>query len=97
MIEITEERSLLGYGFGWKKLGLTAQSGGFLTAWQAAEGDQLAEAKHRYFSQPTSKVNPHSLYLQIYFESGLLGLLMYSLFLLVLFWAGRATRNCWLR
>lgn len=86
VVEITEARLLLGYGFGWKKLGLTAESAGFLAAWRAKEGDALAETKVRYFSQPTSKVNPHSLYLQIYFESGLLGLLMYSAFLVTLFW-----------
>lgn len=86
VIEITEARSLLGYGFGWKKLGLTAESGGFLATWRAKEGDALAETKLRYFSQPSSKVNPHNLYLQIYFESGLLGVLAYGVFLVTLFW-----------
>jgi O-antigen ligase len=90
VLEITANRSWQGYGFGWKKLGKTAVEDGHVARWQAISGDAFAEDQAWYFALPTSKVNPHNLYLQIYFESGCLGLAAYGLLLLVLFWqAGR--------
>lgn len=84
--EVTAPRTLQGYGFGWKKLGETAVDRGFVARWEAMEGNALAREKAWYFALPTDKVNPHNLYLQIYFESGWLGLLAYFASLLVLFW-----------
>ena len=86
VLEITASRSLTGYGFGWKKLGKTAVEDGFVARWEARENDAFAKEQAWYFSLPSSKVNPHNLYLQIYFESGMLGLAAYLLMLLVLFW-----------
>ncbi len=90
VLEITASRPWQGYGFGWKKLGKTAVDDGHVARWEAKSGDAFAEDQAWYFALPTSKVNPHNLYLQIYFESGWLGLAAYGLLLLVLFWqAGR--------
>lgn len=90
VLEITAGRPWQGYGFGWKKLGKTAVEDGHVGRWAAMQDDAFAADQAWYFALPTSKVNPHSLYLQIYFESGLLGLAVYGLLLAVLFWqAGR--------
>jgi O-antigen ligase len=93
ILEITANRSLTGYGFGWKKMGKIAVEGGYVTRWETKKNDNFAKMQAWYFSLPTSKVNPHNLYLQIYFESGLLGLAAYLLMLLVLFW--QAFRLSW--
>lgn len=86
VLEITETRRWLGYGFGWKKLGRTAVENGYVAKWQARKGDALAEEQAWYFALPSDKVNPHSLYLQIYFESGLLGISAYLLSVGMLLW-----------
>jgi O-antigen ligase len=93
VLEITASHTLTGYGFGWKKLGRTAVDDGYVARWKARENDAFAQEQAWYFSLPTAKVNPHNLYLQIYFESGLLGLAVYLLMLLVLFW--QAFRLAW--
>lgn len=90
VLEITASRPWQGYGFGWKKLGKTAVEDGHVARWAAMPDDAFAADQAWYFALPTSKVNPHNLYLQIYFESGCLGLVAYGLLLMVLFWqAGR--------
>lgn len=86
VIEITRERSWIGYGFGWKKLGAIAVERGHVDRWRAQADDPFAKWQSWYFSLPTDKVNPHNLYLQIYFESGLVGLAAYLAMLGVLFW-----------
>ncbi|PKO90302.1 MAG: hypothetical protein CVU16_10515 [Betaproteobacteria bacterium HGW-Betaproteobacteria-10] len=86
VIEITAGREVFGYGFGWKKLGQIAVKNGFVARWEAKQNDAFAKDQALYFSQPPSKVNPHNLYLQIYFESGLIGLIAYGAMLLILFW-----------
>lgn len=86
VLEITEPRYLQGYGFGWKKLGQIAMNDGYVARWAAKKANPYSEAQVSIFSLPPSKVNPHNLYLQIYFESGLLGLAAYALMLMVLFW-----------
>ncbi len=93
VLELTEQRPWQGYGFGWKKLGKTAVDEGFVARWEAMEGNALAHEKAGYFSLPTDKVNPHNLYLQIYFESGWSGLAAYFATLLALFW--QACRLGW--
>lgn len=84
--EIAMARPVLGYGFGWKKLGRTAVSGGYVERWQAQVGDPRAQSAAWYFSLPTDKVNPHNLGMQVFFEGGFLGLAVYGLALLSLFW-----------
>lgn len=79
VLEITEPRRWQGYGFGWKKLGRTAVEQGYVAKWQGRSGDALAGERAWYFALPSDKVNPHNLYLQIYFESGLLGVAAYLL------------------
>lgn len=79
VLEITEPRRWQGYGFGWKKLGRTAVEQGYVAKWQGHQGDALAEERAWYFALPSDKVNPHNLYLQLYFESGLLGVAAYLL------------------
>ena len=93
LIEITAPRPWTGYGFGWKKLGPIAVSDGFVARWQAQAEDSFATEKAKYFSQQASTVNPHNLYLQIYFESGLLGLAAYLLFLCILLF--QSARLAW--
>lgn len=93
VMEITASRSLAGYGFGWKKLGKLAVDDGYVARWAGKENDALAQEQAWYFSLPPAKVNPHNLYLQIYFESGWLGLMAYAAMLLVLFW--QALRLSW--
>jgi len=93
ILEITEKRPWTGYGFGWKKLGPIALEGGYVARWAAQKDDPFAAEQATYFSQQASTVNPHNLYLQLYFESGLLGLAAYLLMLLVLFW--QAARLAW--
>lgn len=78
-LEIIQEHPYLGYGFGWKKLGTTARNDGHLARWQAQTEDAYARIKADYFALPTAKVNPHNLYIQLLFESGLFGLLAYLL------------------
>lgn len=93
VLEIGASRPWLGYGFGWKKLAGVAADGGHVARWAARPDDAFAREQAWYFSLPPSKVNPHNLYLQIYFESGLLGLAAYAALLLVLF--GLALRLAW--
>lgn len=85
VLEIGAARPWLGYGFGWKKLAGVAVDDGHVARWAARPDDAFAREQAWYFALPPSKVNPHNLYLQIYFESGLLGLAAYATLLLVLF------------
>ncbi len=93
VLEITEPRRWQGYGFGWKKLGRTAVEQGYVAKWQGRQGDALAEERAWYFALPSDKVNPHNLYVQIYFESGLLGIAAYLLAVGGLLWV--AARLSW--
>lgn len=96
VLEITASRPWQGYGFGWKKLGGLAVEGGYVARWKAREGDLFAAEQADYFSQNPSTVNPHNLYLQVYFESGLSGLVAYLIMLAILFWQALvlAWRGC---
>ncbi len=93
VLEITASRYWQGYGFGWKKLGRIAVDQGYVARWQGMENDAFAAEEADYFSQNPSTVNPHNLYLQVYFESGLLGLATYLVMLAILFW--QAVRLAW--
>lgn len=83
--EIAKQRPLLGHGFGWKKLGSTAVSDGFLDRWKASADPYLAYTAY-WFSLPTDKVNPHSLVMQLLFEVGFVGLAGYGVMLAILLW-----------
>lgn len=90
VLEIGANRPWIGYGSGWKKLGSVAVEEGYVARWRNIANDPFAAEQAAYFSQPPAKVNPHNLYLQLYFESGLAGLVAYGGLVLVLAWqAGR--------
>lgn len=93
VLEITASRQWQGYGFGWKKLAGIAVDQGYVARWQSMRNDTFAAEQADYFSQNPSTVNPHNLYLQVYFESGLLGVAAYLVMLAVLFW--QAIRLAW--
>lgn len=84
VIEIGMTHPMIGQGFGWKKMGRIAVEQGFVQRWQEKKGDPYADLAAWYFSLPTEKVNPHNLFLQIFFEGGYLGLLAYAITLLIL-------------
>lgn len=83
--EIAKQRPVLGHGFGWKKLGATAAQEGFLDRWKASSDPYLAYTVY-WFSLPTAKVNPHSLVMQLLFETGFAGLIAYLAMMVMLFW-----------
>lgn len=96
--QLIKQHPVLGYGFGWKKLGKTAQETGLVDQWNVSS-DPYLQAAAKYFSLPTEKVNPHNLVIQILFEVGFLGLLAYIAMLLALLWQGiqliRSTDPAW--
>jgi len=93
ILEITERQPWTGYGFGWKKLARVAVEGGYVARWAERKDDIFATEQAKYFSQQAATVNPHNLYLQVYFESGLLGVTAYLAMLLILF--AQAARIAW--
>ncbi|RIX48485.1 MAG: O-antigen ligase domain-containing protein [Rhodocyclales bacterium GT-UBC] len=86
VLEIGAARPWTGYGFGWKKLATVAVDAGYVARWGRIEHDAFAAEQAAYFAQPASTVNPHNLYLQLYFESGVLGLLAYGGLVFILAW-----------
>lgn len=79
--EISSERLWIGYGPGWKKLPAIAQERGYMQRWQVST-DPIDGWAYRYFSYGEGRVNPHNLYMQLLFEVGVPGLLMYLALLL---------------
>ncbi|HDZ62858.1 MAG TPA: O-antigen ligase family protein [Nitrospirae bacterium] len=77
-LSVIKERPLIGYGYGWKKI-----------AWVLKEmidaddkfWDGTFPSAYRYFVEGTKlsygRVNPHNLLLQIVFEIGLVGLVLF--------------------
>jgi O-antigen ligase len=82
--EVAQQRPVLGHGFGWKKLGRTAVEQGFVERWKTS-GDPYLQQSAWWFSLPTDKVNPHSLIMQVLFETGFVGLAVYAVVLATLF------------
>ena len=84
--QVIRERPVVGYGYGWKKLALAINDGGFAERWRSQPdiaGYYLADGKAGY-----GKVNPHNYPLQVMFEIGIVGLLM-----ALAFWAGIAGKG----
>ncbi len=78
--DVARERILTGYGYGWKKLSTVIEDRHFIERWRIARPGAAA------FYQPQGKTlgyggaNPHNLGLQLLFEIGAVGLLIYLLF-----------------
>lgn len=81
--EIAMERPLFGYGFGWKKIATVAQEAGHVERWKS-RNDPFSQFQASYFALPPGSVNPHSLWFQLLFEGGMIGLAAYVGVLLVL-------------
>jgi O-antigen ligase len=83
---LIRERPLLGYGPGWRKLAPLARSDGYVEKLAASTDSRMVLA-HAYFQDKGyGKANPHNLYLQVAFETGLLGLMVYLSFLACTLW-----------
>jgi ADP-heptose:LPS heptosyltransferase len=74
-LDIVKERALTGYGYGWKKLSNAIQDGGFVERWSVTRPTEVASGKVLGYGG----ANPHNLVLQILFEIGAAGLLLYLL------------------
>lgn len=89
-LEMVGERPLLGYGLGWQKIYDVAYQDGHVERW--AKSDQLIDRAAANYFRPLKKgeANPHNLWVQMLFETGVAGLVTYSLMLFVL--VSRAVR-----
>ncbi len=78
-LDVVKERALTGYGYGWKKLSNVIEDRHFIDRWRVVRPGAAA------FYRPQGKVlgyggaNPHNLVLQLLFEVGAVGLLIYLL------------------
>jgi O-antigen ligase len=72
IVEIADQRPLTGYGYGWKKLSTVVADGGFLERWKS--DPKVDPFVVSYFSRGYGGINPHNLAVQLYFESGWLGI-----------------------
>lgn len=77
--EVIAARPWRGYGYGWKKLALAINDGGFGPRWQA-EAPDVAQYYLSNASAVYGKVNPHNYVLQVAFEIGLVGLALVAAF-----------------
>lgn len=76
-LDIVSTRPALGYGLGWKKLHDVAYKEGFYDRWRA-RNDWLDEWALRYYDATGyGGTNPHNAFVQILFETGVLGLVAY--------------------
>lgn len=83
VFDVSKDRLILGYGLGWKKLPNVAKEKNLMQRWAESE-DPIDQGAFRYFSYGEGKVNPHNLYASLLFENGLLGLVAYLLFIIVM-------------
>lgn len=80
MWDIVREHLLAGYGYGWKKLAWIINDQGWIDIWTKS---QRADIVAYYAPEGTAhygRVNPHNLPLQLLFEIGLTGVLLYTFF-----------------
>ncbi|HEY4706625.1 MAG TPA: O-antigen ligase family protein [Thermodesulfobacteriota bacterium] len=75
-VDMIEDRPVLGWGYGWKKMHHVARDGGYMERWDKKS------YTYYYFGLSYGRVNPHNLFLQLLFEVGVIGLAA-----LVAFWA----------
>lgn len=83
-LEMAAERPLVGYGLGWQKLYDAAYEGGYVERWRSSPAFIDRTVAHYFDVYERGKVNPHNLWVDIIFETGVLGLLTYTAMLLVL-------------
>lgn len=79
--EIVQDRALLGYGPGWKKLPTVAAENGYVERWKN-DSEPWHQWAVNYFSLGEGRVNPHNFYLMVLFEIGAIGLMAYMAFML---------------
>lgn len=81
IIEIAESRPLLGFGPGWQKLPEVAQDLGLTEQWRQ-DGSDYGKTKYYLLTLKRGQVNPHNLAMQLLFETGAAGLVIYAALLL---------------
>ncbi|MCX7723685.1 MAG: O-antigen ligase family protein [Thermodesulfovibrio sp.] len=78
-LDVIKERPLVGYGYGWKKMAWVIKNSELVEYWKEKRPDAykyyVIEAKLSY-----GRVNPHNLIIQILFEIGLIGLILFLIF-----------------
>lgn len=78
-LDVIKDRPLLGYGCGWKKMAWVVQNPELIQYWKENRPDTynyyVIEANLTY-----GRVNPHNLIIQILFEIGLIGLILFVIF-----------------
>jgi O-antigen ligase len=76
VIEFIKERPINGYGYGWKKLAWLVQEKNTDEFWKARPS-----SAYNYYVEDAQlmygRINPHNLVLQIAFEIGIAGLVIY--------------------
>ncbi len=83
-LEMAAERPLVGYGLGWQKLYDAAYQGGYVDRWRASPVFIDKTVAHYFDTYERGKVNPHNLWVDILFETGILGFVSYIAMLCVL-------------
>jgi len=73
-VDMIEDRPVLGWGYGWKKIHYVARDGGYLEKWDKKS------YTYYYFGLGYGRVNPHNLFLQLLFEVGVIGLAAFLAF-----------------
>lgn len=82
--DIVRERLITGYGYGWKKLAWVVNSNDWLVRWKNDSDSNILAYYAPQGVAEYGRVNPHNLLLQILFEIGLIGLILYAAFWLIL-------------
>lgn len=73
-LEMVRDRPLLGYGLGWQKFYNAAYDGGYVDRWRLSQ-EFIDQTVANYFdTKQRGQVNPHNLWVEVMFETGLLGL-----------------------
>lgn len=85
-IQMVAERPIFGYGLGWQKIYDIAVQDKYIERW--AQSDQRIDRTVANYFRPLKRgeANPHNLWVQVLFETGIAGLITYSAMLFVLVW-----------
>lgn len=81
--DIVRERLITGYGYGWKKLAWVINDNDWLARWKNNPDPIILAYYAPQGVAEYGRVNPHNLLLQILFEIGLIGLILYASFWLI--------------